>query len=271
GLAQAQIIYEVIAEGGITRFMAIFSGKDADKIGPVRSARTFFLDWTLEYDAPLVHVGGNIDALDLIRQIGVKDLDQFRYGTQAYWREPQAGKASEHTMFASTKKLYALVKENGWETADFVKLELKEDAPVVPGANGTVPASQKITVPFSSATYEVGWTYDSATNTYSRSLAGSPHKDAVSNEQLKAKNIIIQTVKRQPTLTRINETGWTMDTVGNGKAIIIQDGQKIEGTWKKEAQKARTRFYDGNNIEVKLNKGVTWYEIIPPEVTPAIE
>ncbi|MBM2821184.1 MAG: hypothetical protein HW405_944, partial [Candidatus Berkelbacteria bacterium] len=73
GLDKASIIYEAITEGGITRFMAIYGPRDADKIGPVRSLRTFFLDWSHEYQAFLAHVGGNIDALDRVPQEGTLD------------------------------------------------------------------------------------------------------------------------------------------------------------------------------------------------------
>ena len=106
GLDKASIIYEAITEGGITRFLAIFGPRDTSKIGPVRSMRTFFIDWSWEYKAFLGHVGGNIDALDRIPVEGALDLDQFALGEKAYWREIESGKAIEHTMYSNTDKLY---------------------------------------------------------------------------------------------------------------------------------------------------------------------
>lgn len=263
GLDQASIIYEAIAEGGITRFMAIYGPKTPEKVGPVRSARTYYLDWALEYDAYYAHVGGNIDALDLIPQIGIKDLDQFRYGEKAYWRIAQAGKATEHTMYTNTKKLYDLAKGNKWDSnADFTYLKFKNELVL-----DQRPASQNITINFSADSYRVDWKYDREMNNYLRSLAGSPHKDAVSGQQLFAKNIIVQEVARESVITRINESGWKMTTIGSGKAKVFLDGKVIEATWKKTDRNSRTKFFDSDNKEIEFNPGVTWYEIVPPGTT----
>lgn len=261
GLDQASIVYEAIAEGGITRFMAIFGPQAPNKVGPVRSARTYYLDWAWEYDAFYSHVGGNIDALDLIPQIGIKDLDQFRYGTKAYWREPAKGKATEHTMYTDTEKLYGIAQDNDWDMkADFETLSFKTEI-----SQDQRPAQQSITVDFSTDSYKVRWEYDPQTNQYKRFLAGLAHQDAISGQQLTAKNILVQEVAREATVTRINETGWKMTTIGSGKAKIFLDGKEIDGTWKKSSRSDRTKFYDSNNKEIEFNPGVTWYQILPPE------
>lgn len=260
GLDKASIVYEAIAEGGITRFMAVYGPNSPEKVGPVRSARTYYLDWALEYDAFYSHVGGNIDALDLIPQIDIKDLDQFRYGTKAYWREPQAGKATEHTMYTDLVKLYDIASDNKWDMkADFNSLIFKSDI-----AKDQRPQTSTVTVDFSTDTYKVQWNYDPETNLYKRVLGGIAHKDAVSGEQLTAKNIIVQEVVREAVTTRIGENGWKMTTIGSGKVKIFQDGTQIEGTWKKSSRTDRTRFYDSAGKEIEFNPGVTWYEIVPP-------
>lgn len=267
GLDKASIIYEAIAEGGITRFMPIYGSQDANKVGPVRSARTYYLDWVLEYDAFYAHVGGNIDALNLIPKIGIKDLDQFKYGTEAYWRENEA-KATEHTMYSDTEKLRDIAKANDWNvsSSDFTCLKFKTDL-----SKENRSASQSITINFSSANYNVEWVYDPENNMYKRLMGGLEHKDRVSDEQLTAKNIIIQKVKRAPTVTAINEQGWNMDTVGEGEAFIVMDGKKIDATWKKSSREDRTRFYDPQNNEIEFNPGVFWYEIVPPDTAITIE
>lgn len=268
GLDQASIVYEAIAEGGITRFLAVFGPNSPEKVGPVRSARTFFLDWNLEYDAFFAHCGGNIDALDLIPQIGIKDLDQFRYGTKAFWREPETGKAIEHTMYTDTTKLYEIAQDNGWniDQSDYTGVEFKEDL-----NKDQRLAKQNIIIDFSSESYKVKWIYDPETNQYNREMAGSPHQDAITGQGLKTKNIIIQEVKRSPTVTRINENGWDMTTIGEGKAKVFLDGKTIEATWKKENRNARTLFYDINGKKVSFNPGVFWYEIVPPETSVSVE
>lgn len=259
GLDQASIIYEAIAEGGITRFMAIFGPGSAQKVGPVRSARTYYLDWALEYDAYYSHVGGNLDALQLIPKIGIKDLDQFRYGTQAYWREPAAGKATEHTMYTDTHKLRQIGNDKWGEVSNYTPIEYKEELSLE-----NRPESQKITIDFSSASYKVDWQYDKEKNIYLRSLAGAPHKDAVSGNQLTAKNVIVQEVLRSPVVTEINENGWAMKTVGSGKAQIFINGKKIDATWKKDSREKRTEFFDPESNKIKFNPGITWFEIVPP-------
>ena len=268
GLDHASIIYEAIAEGGITRFLAIYGPKVPKKVGPIRSARTYYLDWDLEYGAFFAHCGGNMDALDMIPGMGIKDLDQFSLGKKAYWREARGGRATEHTMYTNPKKLYEVAKEKGWNTekSNFTSLEFKNDAEDIDR-----PKSQTIKIPFSTNTYNITWKYDPNNNEYLRFMAGSAHKDTISDNQLKAKNIIVQTVTRQSTTTRINESGWKFNTVGEGKAKIFMDGREIDATWKKKNQKARTLFYDIQGKQIKFNPGVFWYEIIHPDISVSVE
>lgn len=264
GLSEASIIYEAIAEGGITRFLTIFGPHSAVKVGPVRSARSYFIDWLLEYDALFAHVGGSQEALQKIRDLKVKDLDQFGLGEKAYKREPQEGKATEHTMFTTTDKLWEAAKTiKKFDTTTFPTSPLlwKEDE-----IADSRPKAQTITIPFSSDSYEVKWEYDHPSNTYKRILAGKPHTDGNTGKQLTAKTVIIQEVMRENVVTD-QETGvtvWRMTTTGSGAVKVIQDGGVIEGTWKKPNQTTRTRFYDKNGNEIKLNRGLMWFEIIPP-------
>lgn len=267
GLDKASIIYEAITEGGITRYMAIYGPREADKVGPVRSMRTFFLDWAWEYNAFLAHVGGNIDALDRIPLEGALDLDQFALGDKAYWREPRAGKAIEHTMFASIAKLYAVAQSKGWNMkGDFTSFRF-----ISPQSVTADSESQKITIDFSSPTYRVTYQYQPASQNYLRNLAGSPQRDALTGNPLAPTNIIIQSVTRHAGTTRINEDSWTFDTIGEGKAIIFYGGKQIEATWKKPDLKSRTKFYDSGGREIRFLPGQFWYEIVPPEVFDKIK
>jgi len=267
GLDKASIIYEAEAEGGITRFMPIYGPEDADKVGPVRSARTYFLDWALEYNAFYAHCGGNSDALEIIPQIGIKDLDQFSYGTQAYWRESE-DKAIEHTLYTDTNKLREIAKSNGWETStsDFRALKFKTDI-----KEENRPQSQTVNVNFSGPLYNVQWIYDKKDNNYSRMMGGVNHNDRITGQQLKTKNIIVQEVPRSLIEYANGDTGWKMQTVGEGNAYIFLDGKKIDAKWKKENRNSRTIFYDPNGNEIELNPGVTWYEILPSLTSISVE
>jgi len=258
GLDKAPIIYEAMTEGGITRFLAIYSPKNADEIGPIRSARLFFMDWIKEYDAFFAHDGGNEDALANMDKYQIKDMP---VSTTYYWRDRSRNVASEHTLYSSTVKLYDYAKSKNYNinSSDYTAMKFKVDGP----PNG---ADQEVVVDFSSASYKVTWTYDKAQNIYLRLIAGSPHKDKKSGEQLRANNIIIQTVSRtlQPHGSYSSEN-WVFQTTGSGDAVVIRDGKSIKATWKKANLDSRTKFYDETGAEIQFNPGNTWYEIVAPE------
>jgi len=260
-LTSASLVYEAITEGGITRYLAIYGPQDAKEIGPIRSARLFFMDWVKEYDAFFAHAGGNEDALANIDAYNIKDLP---HTGNYFWRDNK-GKAvaSEHTLFSSTEKLYAFAADKKFDvsSSSFTPLKFKKDSP------GST-SGKSIEINFSSASYKVKWAYDPNANAYTRYLAGKEDKDALVDKNIVATNVIIQTVERtlQPTGS-YGSTNYVFKTVGSGPAYVVRDGQEIKGTWKKNDLSARTIFYDETDKEIELNPGQTWYEIVPPEVT----
>jgi len=262
GLIDASIVYEAITEGGITRFMAIFGPKDVAEIGPIRSARLFYMDWAKEYDAFYAHAGGNQDALAEMGDYGIKDLN---HATKYFWRDTKGRSvASEHTLYSSTEKLYAYAQNNKYDigTSGFQAMTFKADA-AVPSA------TPNLTINFSTASYGVNWQYNATENSYKRFMAGVEHKDRSSGLQITAKNIVIQKVARtlQPHGS-YGDQNWVFTNIGSGKAWVVQDGKAIEATWKKASLSDRTKYFDATGAEIKFNSGPTWYEIIPPEVDP---
>lgn len=259
GLSKASIIYEALAEGGITRFMAVFGPYGADKVGPVRSARTYYVDWALEYDAFYAHAGGAQNALEKIAKEGVKALPHDKF---AYWREPEPGKASEHTLFASVPKLYQVAEKKKYslERGDWRPWKFKNPTPPTGGGG------KGITINFSSPQFAVEWNYDSTSNKYLRVMAGAPHKDAGNGEQIKAANIVVQYVARRIVDSGGGKQVWQMETVGSGKAKVLLDGKIIEGTWKKAKPRERTLFYDENAKEIEFNPGQTWIEVVGDDI-----
>ena len=261
GLDKAEIIYEAITEGGITRFMGVFGPRDAEEVGPVRSARTFFVTWIQEYDGYYAHAGGSKDGLAQIASDSVMDLP---HTTSYFERQPQAGIASEHTLYTSIANLYKLAEAKKYDTnASFTSLKFKSDEELAKRGNAS-----EVIIPFSTDSYEVKWLYDKTENIYKRSMAGVPHKDKISGNQLTAKNVIIQTVARQPIALPGAKPTFKFTTEGSGKATILRDGQKIDATWKKSTTSERTKFYESTGDEIKFNRGVFWYEIVPTEITP---
>jgi hypothetical protein len=261
GLGSADVVYEMVTEGGITRFMAVFSSTLPEKAGPVRSARSYFIDYLSEYDAFYAHAGGSPTALARIGQYGIK---AYPHSSDAYWREPRAGVASEHTLFTDVSKIFKFgVEKRGWPaTADFQPWLFKD-----PSATPS-PVAAAVNIKFSSAPFNVVWNFDPATNSYSRVMAGVAHKDAVTGEQITARTIVALSVTHSPNPPYSGtgkESEWAMATIGEGTAAVFEDGHSLAATWKKPSRTERTRFFDGEGKEILLNRGKIWVEVVPQE------
>ena len=255
GLDKASIVYETIAEGGITRFLAFYQENEAAEIGPVRSARTYFVDWALEYDALFAHVGGNVDALDEIGPLGVQDINQF-FNANYFWRDNS--RYAPHNVYTTTDKLRAAGAGKYPATSDFKDLDFKSDAPLAER-----PQTASLTVHFSGYEYDPTYTYDRNTNTWLRSLAGAPFKDKVTGAQIAPKNVAVEFTSFSYGFTRYNESTTHIGTVGSGRALFYIDGQQVEGTWEKADRKSQTVFKDLAGNEIKFDPGQTWIEVIP--------
>ncbi|MBI2590081.1 DUF3048 domain-containing protein [Candidatus Berkelbacteria bacterium] len=259
GLIDASVVFEVIVEGGITRFMAIFGPADAQKIGPVRSARPYFVHYAAGYKALYTHAGGSQAALALIPKTpAIVDLPH----TAAYFeREPKPGIAVEHTLFTSSAKLYEFAKEKEVKLeSEFTPLKFADDI-----ASEQRAATATLAIDFSTPSYKAEWVYEREENIYKRSLAGAAHIDRVTGDQITAKNIAVIEVERvYDAKTNQGKGEWFMTTEGEGKSTLIQNGTATEGKWKKSSTDEMLRLYDSNGNELTLIKGKTWFEVIPP-------
>ena len=253
------------------------------KVGPVRSARTYFMDYISEYgEYPLyAHVGGAntpgpANALGQIGDYGwnqYNDMNQFSIGFPTFRRdESRLGRevATEHTMYSVTSKLwdFAATKRkltnkdkegNSWDDK-FVKYAFKKEA-----SESERPASQTIHIDFwDNPNYSVDWIYRKDTNEYARKNGGVVHVDRNTNKQLTAKNIVVLFMKESNANDGYeNNAHMLYGTKGTGKALIYQDGKEIKGTWKKADREARTIITDSNGDEIEFNPGLIWFEIQP--------
>ncbi len=262
GLTSADVVYEAVTEGGITRFMGIFSQTFPDKAGPVRSARSYFIDYLSEYDSFYAHIGGSPTALSRIGDYGIKDAAN----ATAYHREPKAGVASEHTAFVNVAQVFDWgINTKKWPaTYDFSPWIFKD-----PAVTTTTPAAS-VKINFSSTPFAVEWKFDPTTNLYSRFLAGSAHVDRVSGAQITAKTVVAMSVIHSPNPAYKGtgkESEWTMQTIGTGAATVFEDGIATKGTWKKPSRTERTRFYNEAGQEISLNRGKIWIEVVPQDGT----
>ena len=302
GLAKADVVYEAVSEGAITRFMAVFycgiaaySSEGEYDIGPVRSARTYFLDWASEYgDYPLyAHVGGSncsppvpggpcttdkrARALEQIQSYGwlnaetKSDLNQFALSYKVCRREPDRlghPVATEHSVYCSTDALWATAAERKLTEVNYKSLSwnrnfrpwlFKDDSP-----SGTL-ISPEFDFWSDYKDYRVKWLYEGQTNSYRRLNGGEVAQDFYYKSDIIAKNIVIQISKETNSVDEHKHNLY--QTIGSGKAIIFQDGKAIVGTWSKKDRISRTMFFDGSGKEIKFNRGQIWIEIIPSEKT----
>jgi hypothetical protein len=269
GLTDAGVIFEAIAEGGITRFITMYQEGQPQYIGPVRSLRPYYIDWAMAFDAPIAHVGGSPDALKQIRGKG-KDLDQF-FNPGSYWRQPS--RASPHNVYTSFERLDALNKKKDFTSSKFTPWQRKKDSPQ------PVPAAKTIKVNISSANYNSHYDYDAESNTYVRSQAGKRHiitasQNDKNGQPLRPKMVIVLIMSYS-----LNGKYSVYDTTGSGAALIFQDGGVSNATWAKSDRASQFKFTDAAGKEVRFNAGQAWvvavasrdkvtYEAAPPPPPP---
>ena len=260
GYPKADLVYETVAEGGITRTLAIFQSQDVSEIGPVRSARLYFIDWLSELGGVFIHVGGNIDALDDIDSKKIPDINLFYFGNY-FWRSTD--RYAPHNVYTTTEKLYGALTGAGLPlTSTLTPINFKKDAAVKDR-----PPSQNISINFSSPQFVAAYQYDPINNEYLRSIGGVVHTDKTTGEQIKTKNIVVQYEPMTDIITRYGEQAVKIETLGRGQAIVFQDGIAIPGFWEKSTRASRTKFTDQAGKEILLNPGQTWFEIVPLTAT----
>jgi uncharacterized protein YneR len=294
GISFADVTYEAVAEGGITRTLNIYYCQDAGRIGPVRSARTYFLDMVSEYGPfPLyAHVGGancdestgsgcqngaKADALGQIEKYkwyGKNDLSGgFSIGTPQFKRLDIGGEniATEHTMYSNTNLLWDFAKKNrkitnvdengkAWDTG-FTYYPFEKDAP-----SGDRPTSQIVSFDYwsSMSGYDVQWTYNPADNLYYRKNGGAVHNDRNTGKQLTAKNVVLLFMKESHAHDGYeNDQHLLYGDIGTGNATVFMNGKQIKATWKKANRTAHLQLLDTSGKEISLTAGKLWFHILP--------
>ncbi|EKE01573.1 MAG: hypothetical protein ACD_21C00100G0003 [uncultured bacterium] len=258
GLSFAQVVYEIVVEGGITRFMAVYSGEMPDVIGPIRSSRPTFLEFSSEYDALHGHAGGSPEALQAISGLALNDLSALGTDSRFFYRE--GSKIAPHNLFTSSSLLTLARRDKGLDnaTAEFDSWVFKDDA-----KSKIKPTTESsVTVDFGSGQlYIAKYVYDYKTNSYSRWTGGEEQIDAITGKPMQIKNVIVQVV---PSAVSVDDEGRVnYNVTGEGKAYIARDGEVLEGVWKKADRQSRTLWYTIDGKEIELNRGATWIAILP--------
>lgn len=281
GLSSADVVYEFVAEGGITRFLGVFYCQNARFVGPVRSARVYFISMLQGYgEFPLyAHVGGAntdgpADALGQIADMGwgnYNDMNQFSIPFPTFYRDYSRleGVATEHTMYSSTDKLWKFAAdkrkltdkdEDGVEWDSTFKPWLFEDGK--PGADSATKISYDFWENY--LTHSVSWTYEKATNSYIRShQKGGQHLDKNTGKPITPKNVVVMFVKEAKANDGYEGGHMLYGTTGKGEAVVFHNGDAIKATWKKPTDTDQVRFYDNSGDEIPMVRGQVWISGIP--------
>ena len=267
GLQDAYIIYEIIVEGGITRYMALFLDQDTERIGSIRSARHYFLDYALENDAIYVHHGQSPQAQSDFRTLGI-DRIEVNNSTTGF-RDNSLNVASEHRLFTSIGLLNnGLGNIRTQRDNDLLlnysidELDLSSYVGAIPANNVTIKYSRYIT-----NTYE----YDSESGVYKRFVNGEEHTDYVTKEQYTFKNIITYQVDNYTLNDGENKGRQDIENIGEGTGYYISGGYAVPITWEKSSRSSQTKYYLENGEELVVNDGNTFIQIQPEGQTLTIE
>ncbi len=256
GLDKAAVVYEALAEGGITRFMAVFDAASpaADEIGPVRSARIYYVNWALPYHPIYVHAGGSPGALNTLPTLSAVDNTDLLVDGPS-WRS--SDRLMPHNLYISSASMEQWAAAQGMSAGDYADNRLlhkpdqpRPDHPRISFDFGTISRS------------DVVWSYNAAGNNYLRTMWGQAHYDRITGQQLSAKNVIILFTTRADIIG--DEKGRIeVGTVGGGDALFAVDGTVLAGRWQKDSDAAPLRFYDSNGAEMQFNRGNMWIEVLP--------
>ena len=251
GLKNSGVVFEAVAEGGITRFAVLYQQEKPGLIGPVRSVRLYYVDWMAAFNASIAHIGGSASALTEVRNGSYRDIDQF-FNAGAYYRATD--RYAPHNVYTTFERLDALNAAKGYTTSTFTGFTRKDSIAA------KTPTATSISVDISGDLFNSTYAYNPATNTYDRSEGGAPHLDREAG-QISPRVVIVMVIPERT----IFEDGYRqqIDAVGSGKATIFQDGTFQEVTWTKASKTEQITFTDAAGKDVPLARGQTWLTSVP--------
>jgi len=250
GISYADILYETSAEGGIPRFLALFSSNLPPVIGPIRSIRPYFINIVKEFKLPVAHCGGSEEALTTIRNdssiISINEINQGSY----FWRN--ASRKAPHNLYTSSDniKKYMSDKNIQNENSKFATFDENyfNDSKLEPASNITIEVNKNYNT-----------SYEFKNNEYYKFMNFKEAIDSINNTQVSFSNIVIQ---KTPITLASDNSHLNIPVVGQGECIIFSKGKMINATWKRDSIDSKTTLLDKNNNIVPLSPGKTMWNII---------
>jgi hypothetical protein len=265
GFTDASVVWHAPAEGGIPRYMLVFGEGDPPSVGPVRSARHYYIAWAAEWRALYVHVGGSPLAQQTLRKSGggqlVWNADEFRWGGRnGRYLGRVRTRPAPHNVYTDGKRLRALQAAVGAPDFETVPEPAWVFGPATPLRHRPVGGRIEVTYPANT----VGYRYDRATNTYLRSVTGEKRQvDATTERPVAPTNVVVMLVRFSRLADGAPQKGrLEADVVGEGVAWVATNGRTIKGTWRKDALTEPTRFFDAAGKPVVLTVGQTFVQVL---------
>ncbi len=256
GISQCDIVYEIPVEGYITRYMGIWGTKKTSNIGPIRSARHYFIHRALEYDALYVHVGGSPQADVAISDLGIPSVSAMSLGRDIFWTKKH--KYPPHNTYSSYE---AIIKgsnrknyrsEGSYESLLFLHNDEEIDGKSV----------SYIEFPYNKKKYFSSYKYDEKEKVFYRYVNGKLHLDENDDMEITTKNIIVQFAATK-LIPGDDEGRLNISMVGEGNGFYLSNGKYKKITWKKSDYNSLTRYYDESGKEIKFNPGNFWIQVYP--------
>lgn len=260
GLFDASLVFEMEAEGGITRFLAFYPYQDTEKVGPVRSIRPYFVRWAEMFDTALAHAGASDMGYSAIYSSGrIFDLDGLalegglKYFTRDYMYY------APHNLYGNLEELRELMNNRGWEKPveeEFLKFgDLGENKLL----DSEIETAETVYIYYPSSSYFVRYEYDPKSENYLRYQAGDPHIDNLNGKQIEASNVVVMVTNYYPT---DNVGRLYMQTEGRGDMYLFRNGKVLNGVWNRVMSQDKIRFYDESGEELVFQEGKTWISIV---------
>lgn len=266
GLNKTYMVYEIIVEGGETRLMALFKGADAQKIGPVRSCRHYFLDYALENDAIYTHYGWSPQGKKDIEKLGVNNINGIQQSASAFRRV--SDKKAPHNVATDINSIYKIAESKGYRTTSNSTSVLKYVTDEVKLENGINASS--VTIPHSNL-QTVKYKYDEQSQRYTRIARNKTQTDWKTGENVTTKNIIIEFIENYDLNDGSGKGRQGLNNIGTYNGYYITNGKAIKITCTKSDRNKKTVYKDENGKELEVNDGNTWVNICPKDANVTFE